>query len=54
MSTKNVATRTLARDLASVAAARAGASAHLANWALEELDFTTTLVLGELVTNAIN
>jgi anti-sigma regulatory factor (Ser/Thr protein kinase) len=54
LSTKNVATRTLAHDPAAVAAARAWASAHLANWALEELDFTTTLVLSELVTNAIN
>jgi anti-sigma regulatory factor (Ser/Thr protein kinase) len=54
LSTKNIATRTLARDPAAVAAARAWASAHLANWELEELDFTTTLVLSELVTNAIN
>ncbi|WP_172638872.1 SpoIIE family protein phosphatase [Streptomyces tailanensis] len=40
-------------DPAAVARARADATRQLAEWGLEELEFTTELVLSELVTNAI-
>ena len=40
-------------DPAAVAAVRADATARLAAWGLEDLVFTTELVLSELVTNAI-
>ncbi|WP_334662810.1 SpoIIE family protein phosphatase [Streptomyces cyaneofuscatus] len=40
-------------DPASVADARAAASAKLAEWGLELLDFTVELIVSELVTNAV-
>ncbi|MFC1413601.1 SpoIIE family protein phosphatase [Streptacidiphilus sp. N1-12] len=40
-------------DPAAVAGARAAASRQLAQWGLEEMAFTTELILSELVTNAI-
>ncbi|MER7842407.1 SpoIIE family protein phosphatase [Kitasatospora sp. NPDC096077] len=40
-------------DPAAVAAVRAGATAQLIRWGLDEAVFTTELVLSELVTNAI-
>lgn len=50
---ESVASRTLPPDCAAVAAARAWASGQLARWMLDDLAFTTTLVVSELVTNAI-
>ncbi|MEV6977414.1 SpoIIE family protein phosphatase [Kitasatospora sp. NPDC093806] len=44
---------TLEADPASVARVRESATAQLRAWGLEELTFTTELVLSELVTNAI-
>ncbi|MFJ5220983.1 SpoIIE family protein phosphatase [Streptomyces sp. NPDC088354] len=41
------------QDPAAVASARANATRQLATWGLEELAFTTELVVSELVTNAI-
>ncbi|WP_328784862.1 SpoIIE family protein phosphatase [Streptomyces canus] len=49
----HVATWDLPRDPAVVSKARAHASDQLAAWGLEALDFTTELVVSELVTNAI-
>ncbi|MFE1955924.1 SpoIIE family protein phosphatase [Streptomyces sp. NPDC059524] len=49
----HVATMDLPSDPAAVAGARAFASDVLTAWGLEELDFTTELVVSELVTNAI-
>jgi ABC-type branched-subunit amino acid transport system ATPase component/anti-sigma regulatory factor (Ser/Thr protein kinase) len=40
-------------DPAAVAAVRARASVQLARWGLDELAFTTELILSELITNAI-
>lgn len=48
-----VASWTLPNDPAVVTTARALTSRHLATWGLQELDFTTQLVVSELVTNAI-
>ncbi|MEV0534138.1 SpoIIE family protein phosphatase [Kitasatospora sp. NPDC050463] len=47
------ATFSLEADPAAVAGVREKATAHLRAWKLEELAFTTELVLSELVTNAI-
>ncbi|UUU26815.1 SpoIIE family protein phosphatase/ATP-binding protein [Streptomyces sp. DSM 40750] len=41
------------RDPAAVARARSDATRQLTEWGLEELEFTTELILSELVTNAI-
>jgi ABC-type multidrug transport system ATPase subunit/anti-sigma regulatory factor (Ser/Thr protein kinase) len=43
----------VAAEPAAVAAVRSGATRQLAQWGLDELDFTTELILSELVTNAI-
>ncbi|MET8536410.1 ATP-binding protein [Streptomyces sp. NPDC005065] len=43
----------ITKDPAAVAPARARAARQLAAWGLEELAFTTELVVSELVTNAI-
>ncbi|MFJ7964085.1 SpoIIE family protein phosphatase [Streptomyces sp. NPDC096324] len=48
-----VATWTLPPDPAVVTTARALSLRQLANWGLEDLDFTTELIVSELVTNAI-
>ncbi|MFB7312625.1 SpoIIE family protein phosphatase [Streptomyces sp. NPDC056192] len=48
-----VATWDVDADPAEVARIRASASEQLTTWGLEELDFTTELVVSELVTNAI-
>ncbi|MFE4958597.1 SpoIIE family protein phosphatase [Streptomyces sp. NPDC056653] len=48
-----VATWDVDADPAEVARVRASVSAQLTTWGLEELDFTTELVVSELVTNAI-
>ncbi|MFD7946958.1 SpoIIE family protein phosphatase [Streptomyces sp. NPDC059744] len=48
-----VATWDVDADPSEVARVRAGASEQLTTWGLEELDFTTELVVSELVTNAI-
>jgi PAS domain S-box-containing protein len=48
-----VASWDLARDPAIVASARDLATRRLTDWGLEELAFTTELVISELVTNAI-
>ncbi|MFJ5973178.1 SpoIIE family protein phosphatase [Streptomyces sp. NPDC093060] len=50
---RQVATWNVDADPAEVARARASVSEQLATWGLEELDFTTELVVSELVTNAI-
>ncbi|MEU0277482.1 SpoIIE family protein phosphatase [Streptomyces sp. NPDC006195] len=50
---KDVATRTLPPDPAAVATARDWAGRQLAAWALDDLTDSTTLVISELVTNAI-
>ncbi|MYX37854.1 MULTISPECIES: SpoIIE family protein phosphatase [unclassified Streptomyces] len=49
----DVATREVANDPAAVADARDWADRLLTEWKLPELAFTTTLVVSELVTNAI-
>ncbi|MFI1801498.1 SpoIIE family protein phosphatase [Streptomyces sp. NPDC020379] len=49
----DVADWELLSDRAAVADARKRASGQLAAWGLEELDFTTELIVSELVTNAI-
>ncbi|MEU2898135.1 SpoIIE family protein phosphatase [Streptomyces sp. NPDC006967] len=49
----HVATWDLPSDPAAVADARAGVTARLAAWDLDEVAFTTVLVVSELVTNAI-
>ncbi|MEU4096614.1 SpoIIE family protein phosphatase [Streptomyces sp. NPDC026673] len=49
----DVATREVSNDPAAVADARAWTDRLLTDWKLEELAFTTTLVVSELVTNAI-
>ncbi|MGW6755006.1 ATP-binding SpoIIE family protein phosphatase [Streptomyces sp. NPDC055006] len=48
-----VATWDVDNDPAEVARVRASVSKQLTTWGLEELDFTTELVVSELVTNAI-
>ncbi|MFF3878864.1 SpoIIE family protein phosphatase [Streptomyces sp. NPDC001978] len=53
LESKHVATWDLSDDLAEVARARDLASLQLGGWDLEELAFTTQLVVSELVTNAI-
>jgi anti-sigma regulatory factor (Ser/Thr protein kinase) len=53
LSSEHVVTWELSDDLAEVARARDLASHQLASWSLEELAFTTELVVSELVTNAI-
>lgn len=50
---ENVATRSLPPDAAAVAAARRWTNRQLARWMLNELAYTTTLVVSELVTNAM-
>ncbi|WP_369251197.1 SpoIIE family protein phosphatase [Streptomyces sp. R41] len=50
---RQVATWDVGADPAEVARARASVSQQLTTWGLEELDFTTELVVSELVTNAI-
>ncbi|MFE0450262.1 SpoIIE family protein phosphatase [Streptomyces sp. NPDC058914] len=50
---RQVATWDVDADPAEVARARASVSEQLTTWGLEELDFTTELVVSELVTNAI-
>ncbi|MGW2938049.1 SpoIIE family protein phosphatase [Streptomyces sp. NPDC001156] len=50
---ENVATRSLPPDAAAVAAARRWTSRQLARWMLNELAYTTALVVSELVTNAV-
>ncbi|MFI1693232.1 ATP-binding protein [Streptomyces sp. NPDC020794] len=50
---RQVATWAVDADPAEVARARASVSEQLTTWGLEELDFTTELVVSELVTNAI-
>ncbi|MFF3946064.1 SpoIIE family protein phosphatase [Streptomyces sp. NPDC001902] len=49
----DVATREVSNDPAAVAEARAWTDRLLTDWKLPELSFTTTLVVSELVTNAI-
>lgn len=49
----HVASWDIAKDPAAVAPARARAARQLAVWGLDELAFTTELVVSELVTNAI-
>ncbi|MFJ6119010.1 histidine kinase-like protein [Streptomyces sp. 3212.3] len=49
----NVATRSLPPDAAAVAAARRWTGRQLARWMLNELAYTTALIVSELVTNAI-
>ncbi|MFE4424503.1 SpoIIE family protein phosphatase [Streptomyces sp. NPDC056817] len=51
--TENVATWSLQPDTAAVAAARRWADRQLARWMLDELAYTTALVVSELVTNAM-
>ncbi|MFE6176728.1 SpoIIE family protein phosphatase [Streptomyces sp. NPDC056464] len=53
LGTEQVADWDLPADPAAVADARKTASRQLAEWGLEELAFTTELVVSELVTNAI-
>ncbi|MFF2518632.1 SpoIIE family protein phosphatase [Streptomyces sp. NPDC058086] len=48
-----VASWDLAADPAAVAGARSRVSQQLSTWGLEDLEFTTELVVSELVTNAI-
>ncbi|MCT9137788.1 ATP-binding protein [Streptomyces violarus] len=48
-----VATWDIPADPAAVASVRGRASRQLADWGLEEMSFTTELILSELVTNAI-
>ncbi|MES5820335.1 SpoIIE family protein phosphatase [Streptomyces sp. RG80] len=50
---RQVATWDLESDPAAVSRARADVARQLRVWGLEELDFTTELVVSELVTNAI-
>ncbi|MEU2632497.1 ATP-binding SpoIIE family protein phosphatase, partial [Kitasatospora sp. NPDC007106] len=50
---ESTATWTVDPDPAAVAKVRADATARLADWGLDDLAFTTELVLSELVTNAI-
>ncbi|MFJ4846372.1 MULTISPECIES: SpoIIE family protein phosphatase [unclassified Streptomyces] len=49
----DVATWEVPNDPAAVSAARAWADGQLTHWSLPELSFTTTLVVSELVTNAV-
>lgn len=53
LSAEQVASYDLANDPAVVASARDFATRQLAQWSLEELQFTTELIVSELVTNAI-
>ncbi|MGW5640528.1 ATP-binding SpoIIE family protein phosphatase, partial [Streptomyces sp. NPDC003832] len=50
---RQVAAWDLDADPAAVSRARANAARQLTTWGLQELDFTTELVVSELVTNAI-
>ncbi|MFB7294015.1 SpoIIE family protein phosphatase, partial [Actinacidiphila glaucinigra] len=50
---EHVACWEIPKDPAAVASARAKAAQQLAVWGLEELTFTTELVVSELVTNAV-
>ncbi len=50
---ERVATWDIPADPAAVAPVRSRAARQLADWGLEELSFTTELILSELVTNAI-
>ncbi|GGN57859.1 hypothetical protein GCM10011579_020560 [Streptomyces albiflavescens] len=50
---RQVATWELEADPAAVSGARSSVSRQLTAWGLEKLDFTTELVVSELVTNAI-
>ncbi|MFJ2476054.1 SpoIIE family protein phosphatase [Streptomyces sp. NPDC087659] len=50
---RHVVTWDIGKDPAAVAPARARAARQLAAWGLEDLSFTTELVVSELVTNAI-
>ncbi|MFD0349503.1 ATP-binding protein [Kitasatospora aburaviensis] len=50
---ESTATWSVEADPAAVAAVRERTAAHLTAWGLEDLVFTTELVLSELVTNAI-
>ncbi|WP_405903949.1 ATP-binding protein [Streptomyces sp. NBC_00656] len=49
-----MATWHLTNDPASVSTARGLVSERLTSWGLEELEFTTQLVVSELVTNAVH
>ncbi|MFC9057701.1 ATP-binding protein, partial [Streptomyces sp. NPDC057074] len=49
----NVATWEFPADPSAVAAARQAAAGQLAAWGLDEVSFTTELVVSELVTNAV-
>ncbi|MEU9700677.1 SpoIIE family protein phosphatase [Streptomyces sp. NPDC047981] len=51
--THNTADLTIDADPAAVATVRQAATTHLHTWGLQELTFTTELILSELVTNAI-
>lgn len=53
LDTNHVASWTLPNDPAVVTTARALTSRQLTTWGLQDLDFTTQLVVSELVTNAI-
>jgi PAS domain S-box-containing protein len=53
LSADRVATWTLSPDPAVVAEARTMSLRQLADWGLEDLDFSTELIVSELVTNAI-
>ncbi|WBO69113.1 SpoIIE family protein phosphatase/ATP-binding protein [Streptomyces camelliae] len=53
LGTDRVAQWQVPSDPAAVSQVRSSVTAQLAEWGLEELDFTTELILSELVTNAI-
>ncbi|WP_225097785.1 SpoIIE family protein phosphatase/ATP-binding protein [Streptomyces sp. CoH27] len=53
LDTDRVAQWQVPSDPAAVSQVRSSVTAQLAAWGLEELDFTTELILSELVTNAI-
>ncbi|MEU2506574.1 SpoIIE family protein phosphatase [Streptomyces sp. NPDC007863] len=53
LDSEHVASWTLRNDPAAVADARGFVSARLSSWGLGELEFTTQLVVSELVTNAV-
>ncbi|MEU2623041.1 SpoIIE family protein phosphatase [Streptomyces sp. NPDC007157] len=53
LGSRQVASWDVAADPAAVSRARANVSQQLTTWGLDELDFTTELVVSELVTNAI-
>lgn len=54
LDSEHVATWHLTNDPASVSTARGLVSERLTSWGLEELEFTTQLVVSELVTNAVH